>query len=191
MRHPIRKISISNPTPERAQKAAGLGHRLVGRRAVQACKTTVELLEDRGHLPKHLRQALDVTCVAAVEAMNVSVVDEQKCSSARFVSGYGDDPLVAYGPRDISDRALNARYLFKCLEREIPEHLKGLFDRLVDEETGPMSARAPSLQRFGNSFGWNQDKQAGASGAQQVIDICGILHHAIKRGIGKLKTEKS
>src|SRR5262249_299085 len=121
MTHPIKKISLSGPTPERAQKAAGLGHRLVGRRAVQAFKTTAELLEDRGHLPKYLRQALDAACVAAVEAMNVSVVDEQKGSSARLVSGYGDDPLVAYGPRDMSDRALDARYLFKCLEREIPQ----------------------------------------------------------------------
>jgi hypothetical protein len=179
-------FDTSEPTPERRAKAADVGHRIVGRRAVRALKTTADLLEDRGHLPRHLRQALDAFSVIVVEALNVNAADYGD-GTARLVSGYNDSPTVAYGPREISDRALDARYKWRMIEREVPEHLLDVLEQLVAEETGRLQGRPKSLQRYGREFGWEQEKQAGAAGAMMAVDACGVLHHALKHGVGKPK----
>jgi hypothetical protein len=175
----------ADPTPERRAKALEVGRTLVGRREVKKLKTTLDLLEDHGHLPPHLRIAFEKFCEAIAIALNVSVADEQRVSSARMVSGYGDAPLNAYGPREISDHVLEARYFWKMLERELPLEIRDIVEQLVGEETGLLQGRPASLQRYGREYGWQQDKQAGAAGAMMAIAACAVLHHALKRGIGQ------
>jgi hypothetical protein len=49
----------AEPTPERLSKAAGVGHKMVGRREVRKLLTTMDILERNGHMPRHLRSALE------------------------------------------------------------------------------------------------------------------------------------
>jgi hypothetical protein len=88
---------------------------------------------------------------------------------------------------------LEARRLWRELEREIPREMLEVLDQLVEEETGllqgmPLQSRPPSLQKYGREFGWEQDKQAGAAGSMLAISACAVLHHAIKRGVGQPKS---
>jgi hypothetical protein len=145
--------SLADPTPERRAKAVDVGHRMVGRREIRKIKTTADLLQDRGHLPRHLRQALDELCVAVVEAMNVAV-DDRDSGSARLVSSYDGAPVTAHGPREISDRVLDARTKWKLIERQVPQDLFDVLSQLVAEETGHLEERPKSLQRYGRAFGW-------------------------------------
>jgi hypothetical protein len=182
--------SPANPTPERRAKALEVGRELVGRREVRRLKTTLDLLDDHGHIPKHLRMAFNKFCEAIAIAMNVSAVDEQTSSSARLVGGYGDTPVNAYGPREFSDRVLNARYLWKMLERELPLEVREIVEQLVGEETGLLQRRPQSLQKYGREYGWHQNKQAGSAGAMMAIIACAILYHAITRGVGRRHEDK-
>jgi hypothetical protein len=177
--------SPAEPTPERRAKALEIGRALVGRREVRRLKTTLDLLDDHGHLPKHLRIAFDKFCEAIAIAMNVSAIDERTSSSARLISGYSDAPVKAYGPREISDRVLDARYLWKMLERELPLEVREIVEQLVGEETGLLQGRPQSLQKYGREYRWHQDKQAGSAGAMMAIMACAVLYHALKRGVGR------
>jgi hypothetical protein len=118
--------------------------------------------------------------------MHVSVADGQP-SSARLVSGYDGMLPDAYGPRDIPDRVINARRLWKFLEQEIPPEMMDVLDQLVGEETGLLQGRPAPLQKYGNDYGWVDDRQAYAAGGMHAIDACAVLSHAKKRHIGRPK----
>jgi hypothetical protein len=187
--------SLGEPTPERKAKAAnGVGEKVIGRRIVKRLLTTADILEleprsKARHLPKHLRAALDQFTAAVAEAMGVNVADEGHASSARMVSGYDGMLPGAYGPRDTPDRVLNARHFWRCLEREIPPEMMEVLNQLVGEETGLLQGRPAPLQKYGNDYGWDDDRQAYAAGGMHAIDACAVLHHAIKRDIGRRKDE--
>lgn len=175
----------TQPTPERASKALEIGNKVVGGKMVKTVKTTADLLQERNHLPRHLRGALDVFCSAVATAMSVCVVDGDG-STSRLVASYGGDAIGSgFGPREISDRVLNARFLWKTVEREMPAELLDVAEQLVAEETGLLQGRPTPLNRFGNAIGYHQDKQASAAGAALAYAACAVLHHAIKRGIGQ------
>ena len=192
--HRLPAQSLGEPTPERKAKANGVGEKVIGKRVVRKLLTTADnlALEPRTkacHLPKHLRAALDQFAVAVAEAMNVNVVDEKQQASAGMVSRAYDGSLPgAYGPRGIPDRVLDARYLWKCLEREIPLEMIEVLDQLVGEETGLLQGKPAPLQTYGNRYGWKDERQAYAAGGMHAIDACAVLHHAIKRGVGRRKT---
>ena len=185
--------TLAEPTLERRLKAADFGRKLVDNREVRKLKTTADLLEDRNgvrHLPRHLRQALDRFCEAKIVSMNVDARDDGAKSSHRLIVNYDGEPMGTSGcpgSHDVPDHVLNARYLWKMLEREVPREMMEVLDQLIAEEMGDLQQRPPSLQKYGRTFGWDQDKQAVAAGSMLAISACSVLHHALKRGIGQLR----
>jgi hypothetical protein len=149
--------------------------------------TTADILERHGHLPMHLRTALDAYTAIVADAMAVAVHDGQ-LSTARLISGaYSGAPPGEYGPREPPQRALDAAGRVTALERAIPEEMRPVLHRLVREETGLHQGRPPSLAGFGNQYGWNAEKQAVAAGGMLAVCACMELHHQLMHGIGKVK----
>jgi hypothetical protein len=174
----------TQPTPERASKALEIGNKVVAGKMVKTVKTTADLLQERRHLPRHLRGALDAFCSAVATAMSVCVTDGHG-SSSKLIANYSGDAIGGgFGPREISDRVLNARFLWKTVEREMPAELLDVAEQLVAEETGLLQGRPAPLGRFGEQIGYTGEKQSSAAGTALAYAACAVLHHAIKRGIG-------
>jgi hypothetical protein len=181
-------VPTTMPTPERQAKALEVGSKVIAGKMVRTVKSTADQLEERRHLPRHLKGALDTFCAAVATAMSVCV--DGNGSSARMIGNYtGDVISTGFGPREIPDHVLNARFLWKTVEREMPAELLDVAEQLVAEQTGILQGRPPSLQKFGNSIGYNQEKQASAAGTAMAYCACAILHHAIKRGIGQIRKD--
>jgi hypothetical protein len=180
----------TQPTPERTSKALEIGSKVIAGKMVRTIKSTADQLEERRHLPRHLKGALDAFSAAVATAMSVCVT-EGSGSSGRLVANYSGDTIsTGFGPREISDRVLNARFLWKTVEREMPAELLDIAEQLVAEQTGLLQGRPPSLQKFGNRIGYQQEKQASAAGSAMAYCACAVLHHAIKRGIGQIGKEQ-
>jgi hypothetical protein len=184
MTYSIKKISNSTPTPERRAKA--LGYDVIGRRPGRKPKLmmTLDWLDYHGHF-KHDQHSLETFryfCGKVLEANGINATDDYGHSTSHMISSYGDSTLVAHGPRDgPSDRAIEARALVEFVKARIPEDCTKLFNQLMVEETSESPERPKSLAPYGNQLGWQQDKQASASGQTQAIMICRIVHAAIKR----------
>jgi hypothetical protein len=176
-------LPTTQPTPERAAKALEVGAKVIESRVVKTVKTTADLMHDRGTLPKHLRWALDKFSAAVAEAMGVSV--EGNGSSHKLIADYSGMPAGGYGPREISDRVLQARYLWKTVEREMPAELLAVAEQLVAEETGLLQGRPASLSQYGERMGYKGDKQSATAGATLAYAACAVLNHALRRGVGK------
>jgi hypothetical protein len=189
MTRSISKGSHSEPTPERANKAVGVGHRLVGRRAVRELRTTLDHLERHHHFDRH-RHCLRAfkLCCQAITAV--------RGGTSNLVSSYSDNPRVAYGSREISDRAVDAAELVAAVEAELPRDpvYQELYDQLVGEETGMLTDRPKTLAKYGRAFAWGkengrdtQNKQSVAAGGMLAVCICIDVHHAVQ----KLKQRKA
>src|SRR5262249_54283719 len=153
------------------------------RKVVRKVRTTADLLQERGLLPRHLRAALDAFSAAVATAMSVCVTDGHG-SSPKLIANYDGEPAGGgFGPREIPDRVLNARFLWRTVEREMPPELADVAEQLVAEETGLLQGRPAPLGRFGQAMGYEGEKQCGAAGAALAYAACAILAHAIKRGI--------
>jgi hypothetical protein len=178
-------MPTTQPTPERTGKALEVAPVLVDRKLVRKVKTTADLLMEgrTPHLPKHLRRALDTFAGAVAEAMGVQVEDAGT-GSARMISGYDAMPGGGYGPREISDRILNARFLWKSVERQMPEELMAIAEQMVAEETGLLQGRPASLSQYGAAVGYNDNRQSVAAGTALAYAACSVLAHALKRGLG-------
>ena len=179
-------LPTAQPTPERSQKALAIEPVVVAGKTVRKVKTTADMLQDgkTPHLPRHLRRSLDVFAAAVAESMGVQVEDGGS-GSAKLIACYDGMPGVAYGPREIPDRVLQARFLWKSVERTMPMELMAVAEQLVSEETGLLQGRPASLSRHGEAVGYSDNRQAVAAGAALAYAACAVLNHALKTGIGK------
>jgi hypothetical protein len=115
----------------------------------------------------------------------MGAVTEGNGSSGKMVASYGGDAIGGgFGPREISQRVLDARLLWRSVEREIPQELADVAEQLVSEEVGLLQGRPVPLGRFGEAIRYTGEKQSAAAGAALAMAACAVIHHAIKRGIG-------
>jgi hypothetical protein len=178
-------MPTAQPTQERTSKALDISPVLVDRKLVRKVRTTADMLHEGKvqHLPKHLRRALDMFAAVVAESMGVQVQDGGT-GSAKLISGYDGTPGGAYGPREIPDRVLNARFLWKTVERQMPEELMAVAEQMVAEETGLLQGRPASLSHHGEAVGYSDNRQAVAAGTALAYAACAVLNHALKRGLG-------
>jgi flagellin-specific chaperone FliS len=179
-------LPTAQPTPERAAKALEISPIVINGKAVRKVATTADLLQNgkTPHLPRHLRRALDIFAAAVAESMGVQVEDGGT-GSAKLIACYDGTPGGAYGPREIPDRVLRARYLWKSVERQMPMELMAVAEQLVGEETGLLQGRPASLSRHGEVVGYSDNRQAVAAGTALAYAACAVLNHALKIGIGR------
>jgi hypothetical protein len=179
-------LPTAQPTPERAAKALEISPIVIGGKTVRKVATTADLLQNgkTPHLPKHLRRALDIFAAAVAESMGVQVQDGGT-GSAKLIASYdGVANTGAFGPREIPDKVLRARFLWKSLERQMPMELMAVAEQLVGEETGLLQGRPASLSRHGEGVGYADNRQAVAAGTALAYAACAVLNHALKNGIG-------
>jgi hypothetical protein len=175
-------LPSTQPTPERASKALEIGSKVVNAKVVKTVKTTADLIQDRNPLgmPRHLRWALDTFCAAVATAMGAQV-DDWGSGSHKLIADYSGMPAGEYGPREIPDRVLNARFLWKTVEREMPAELMAVAEQLVSEETGLLQGRPASLSQYGERMGYRGDKQAATAGSVLAYAACSVLNHALRK----------
>jgi hypothetical protein len=176
-------LPTTQPTPERARKALEIGSKLVNAKVVKTVKTTADLMQERGILPKNLRWALDTFSAAVAEAMGVQVQDGGT-GSHKMIADYSGMPGGSYGPREVPDRVLQARYLWRTVEQQMPAELMAVAEQLVSEETGLLQGRPASLAQYGEKMGYKGDKQTATAGATLAYCACAVLNHALRRGLG-------
>jgi hypothetical protein len=151
------------------------------RRNVRKYLTTLDQLEKRGQLPKELRLAFDSFAEAVAMSSGACIDDRDlRGSSNRGIADWQASGSGQYGPRDYSERARQGENLKLFIEAQIPLDMMRLANQLVWEETGISIERPTPLTEYGNKNGFNQEQQARSSGATMVIDICRIVHHALK-----------
>lgn len=175
----------AQPTAERQAKALEVGSKVIAGRMVKQMSTTADILEANRHLPRHLRSAIDRFAQAIAESMNVAVVEGQS-STNRLVSGAYDGMPAdggGFGPRDVPQRVLEARYFWRTIEAQIPVEMLAALEQVIAEEVGLLTGRPQPLIRFGNEFGWSQKEQARAAGGMMVLCAAAIIHHHIKKGV--------
>lgn len=73
-----------------------------------------------------------------------------------MVSGYSDTPLVAYGPRNVPTRVLDAEHFVKSIENHIPPEFRDILREIVAEEIEDRQERSKSLQRHDKRFGYGK-----------------------------------
>lgn len=158
-----------------------MGEVVIDSKLVKRYLTTLDQLEKRGQLPKHLKMAFDRFAEAVAVASGACVFDgDPRGSSARTISVLDSADGAQFGSRTLSNSVIAASYLERQLWGTIPEDLRKLADQLVHEETG-YSATAPKpLTAYGHENAFQQEQQARAVGATMAVDICRIIHHALK-----------
>lgn len=175
---------------EDKRKKTAAGKRKVGEktlsdgghtRTVKKYLTTLDQLEKRGQLPKHLRNAFDAYAEAFAMASGACIDDHDlRGSSNRGVTDWQASG-GQFGPRDYSETARRGENLKLYIESHIPQEMLRLANQLVWEETGITIERPAPLTEYGHQFGFKQEQQARAAGAAMAIDICRIVHHVIKK----------
>lgn len=160
------------------------GEQVKSRRNVRKYVTTLDLLEDRKQLPKELRNAFD-EWAKADSLSSGACIDEKdlRGSSSRGTVNMEGVSGGGFGPRTMSDQVLNAERKRQFILGHIPQDLMPLAMRLLHEETGVMREALSPLTEYGRKNGFNQEQQARSSGATMAIDICRIVHHALKQSL--------
>jgi len=184
VRHRPRQVP-GGLTPERYARSMGVTMRPLpgSKRQVMVCRTTLDMLRERGQLPMHLRVAFDQYVISWNMANGVSGAANDTHSTAKGISSYdGVAPAPgSYGPKTLSNRQISHGEVVQQIKNAIPPRLLGVFDQLEKEECGLWYEKPRPLTIYGNSTGFNQQQQARASGATMVVDVCAIVEHALKR----------
>jgi hypothetical protein len=143
--------------------------------------TTLDQLEKRGQLDKHLRNAFDALANAVSMSSGACIDDRDlRGSTSRGIAVWDSAANGAFGPRSFSDQMLKAERLRQYVMGQIPEEMMRLASQLIMEETGQTLERPAPLTEYGQTNGFQQEQQARSSGATMAIDICRVVHHALK-----------
>ncbi len=174
-RRPIGEVVI-----QEMERSEDTGELVRTNRVVKKYLTTLDQLEKRGQLEKHLRTAFDRLAEANALSSGACISDRDlRGSSARGISSW-EGGGGQFGPRSMSDQTLEAETLRQYILGMIPEDMMKLANQLLMEETGMTLERPAPLTEFGQANGFNQEQQARSSGATMAIDICRVVHHALK-----------
>ena len=151
------------------------------RRAARKFVTTLDQLEKRQQLGKHLRDSFD-KLANAVSLSSGACIDDRdlRSSTNRGIASWESQGDVAFGSKSLSDQILEAETLRKRLMDAIPVEMMKLASMLLFEETGQVLNEPLRLAEFGELNGFNNDLQGRASGATMAIDVCRVIHHALK-----------
>lgn len=149
-------------------------------RTVKRYLTTLDLLEQRGQLSKELKGAFAEFARVVAASSGASVEDNDRRSTTRGIASLDSAGTNGFGPKSISLKVLEAQRKSQYIWGHIPEGMMRLARHLIDEETAYALQRPPPLTEYGHGNGFNQEQQARASGATMAIDLCRIVHHALK-----------
>jgi hypothetical protein len=178
-------LPTAQPTPERVAKAVDIGSKIVEAKVVKRVMTTADQMQERNHLPKHLRWGLDVFAAAVARSLSVCVYEGESSTSKLIASYDGMPPAPNFGPKELPDTVLQARYLWKSVERDMPPELMAVAEQLVSEEVGLLQGRPASLSKYGNEIGYTGEKQSTAAGTALAYAACAAMTYAIRRVIGQ------
>ena len=143
--------------------------------------TTLDQLEKRGQLEKHLRNAFDSFANACSLSSGACIDDRDlRNGSNRGISAWEANGKTPFGSKTLSDQILKAERLRQYVMGQIPEEMMKLAGQLIMEETGQTLERPAPLTEYGQGNGFQQEQQARSSGATMAIDICRVVHHALK-----------
>lgn len=157
------------------------GEQVKVRRNVRKYLTTLDELEKRGQLDKALKVAFDEFANAVSLSSGACIDDKDlRGSSSCNIANMEGGSSSQFGPRSMSDQMLKAERKRQYVMGHIPRDMMKLANRLVMEETGITIERPAPLTDYGHQNGFNQEQQARSSGATMAIDICRIVHHALK-----------
>ena len=180
----IRKIE------EEKRRKTAAGKRVIGDvkvkedgrdRTVKKYLTTLDQLERRNHLAKPLRTAFDELAKAVSLSSGACVDDKDlRGSSSRGIGSLENGSAPEFGPRSFSDQILRAERVRQYVMGQIPQDMMRLANQLLDEETGYTLTRPTPLTDYGNAIEFNQEQQARAAGAMMAVDLCRVIHHALK-----------
>jgi hypothetical protein len=186
----LAKIAEELHRIEEDRKRTASGKRKVGEitlsdgghtRVVKKYLTTLDQLERRGQLPRELRVAFDAFAAAAAASTGACVDErDRRNGSSRGIAAMEPAAGGGFGPRGMSDATLRAQRLSQYVWGIIPEGMMRLARHLIEEETGYTMLKPPPLTEYGNANNFHQEQQARASGATMAIDLCRVIHHALK-----------
>jgi hypothetical protein len=166
---------------EETERSEDTGELVRTKRTVKKYLTTLDNLEKRGQLDKHLRMAFDQLAEAVALSSGACIDDRDlRGSSARGIVSLDSNGGSTFGPRSVSEMSRRGENLRKAVMAAIPQDMMKLANHLLMEETGLTLERPAPLTEYGQANGFNQEQQARSSGATMAIDVCRVVHHALK-----------
>lgn len=169
------------PTNERMQRTPyGRTHKsLPGQtRHVTKIKTTLDHLQERGHITAGMRVAFERFAFDIARSLGASNVEDTDIAIERLPMS-----KAGYGPRSVSTRQLEGTNIGRQVWLLIHDDLRPIFRQIMAEETGIYIDVVHSPKHWGHEIGRKSEKQAVAAGDTIVRVLCQTVENFYARGL--------